>query len=298
MREGNGLTNRARNSGQSVKLVGLWILYAWIYGDRANVKAGTTELLKFKKLQRRLNLKLWECVGLLESLWMMTAKNSIAGDIGKYSNEDIAAGLEWEQDADDLIAALTQTGWLDACIEHRLIVHDWKDHAPNFIKGGMAKSGKHFAVSLASSPELVAKLPPRASSHEIPPTKSSLVKSSQAKSIQSSLSPVGDDENAFTPEHFAIWWNLYPARNGRKIGKSKSIELYKKLTDTERNDLLTATSNYASENSPGFHMDPNRFLQGGKWRDYIQPVTQRITSNGSKRNGPGQLFDPSTVVDG
>jgi hypothetical protein len=160
------------------------------------MKSGTTELLKFKKLQRMLSLKLWECVGLLEMLWTVTAKNAQAGDIGKYSNEEIAAGIEWERDADELITALVACRWIDEHPEHRLIVHDWHEHAPNYIKGGMSKGGKDFASkknasqgtsqagSLAMSQGTslgTSQATTQASSHQV---KSSQAKSNQAKSSQ------------------------------------------------------------------------------------------------------------------
>jgi hypothetical protein len=114
------------------------------------MKSGTTEKLKFKKLQRRLKLKLWQCAGLLEMLWMFTTNNAPAGDIGRHSNEDIAAALEWEDDADALIEALIDTRWLNADDVHRLLVHDWEEHCPNYLKGGFTRAGKTFATQQTS----------------------------------------------------------------------------------------------------------------------------------------------------
>lgn len=103
------------------------------------MKANTTELIKFRKLQRRLGESIRGVVGLLELLWQTTAKNCPQGDIGKFSNEDIAVMVDWEGDHDDLIAALVACGWLDESEEHRLIVHDWADHCPTYVRGNLAK---------------------------------------------------------------------------------------------------------------------------------------------------------------
>ena len=94
------------------------------------MKAGTESKAKFKKLQRRLGLRQWQCVGLLESVWQVTARDAPRGDIGRLSNEDIAATIEWEGDENELVATLVATGWLDECDTHRLVVHDWHDHCP------------------------------------------------------------------------------------------------------------------------------------------------------------------------
>ena len=69
------------------------------------MKAGTDSKSKFKKLQRRLGLNLWQCTGLLETIWQVVARDTPRGDIGRLTNEDIAATIEWQGDEDELIAA-------------------------------------------------------------------------------------------------------------------------------------------------------------------------------------------------
>jgi hypothetical protein len=82
-----------------------------------------------KKLCRRLDLRLYQAVGMLELLWHTTAKQAPQGDIGKLSDEDIALALDYAGDESALIEALIVTGWLDRHEEHRLLVHDWHEHA-------------------------------------------------------------------------------------------------------------------------------------------------------------------------
>lgn len=113
------------------------------------MKAGTETKLKFKALKRKLGLSLWQITGLLESLWRATEHNSPAGDIGKLTNDEIASAIEWEGDANDLISALVEFRWLDPDTDFRLVVHDWSDHAPNYLKGAFAKHGKVFADQYA-----------------------------------------------------------------------------------------------------------------------------------------------------
>lgn len=104
---------------------------------------------KFRMLKRRIGKPHYAVVGLLESLWMATQVDASAGDIGRLSNEEIAAAIEWEGDADLLIKTLVDCGWLDADPEFRLIVHDWSEHVPTFIKGAFEKHGKQFADEVA-----------------------------------------------------------------------------------------------------------------------------------------------------
>lgn len=110
------------------------------------MKVGTELTPKFKKLKRRLGLPLWQVKGLLESLWHVTLSSTPEGDIGRLSNEDIAATIEWDGDEDDLIHTLTETGWIDESDEYRLVIHDWHVHAPNYLKANFKKWGKSFCT--------------------------------------------------------------------------------------------------------------------------------------------------------
>lgn len=108
------------------------------------MKTTTTLSMKFLKLKRRLGLPQYIVVGVLETLWVFATSNAMDGGIGRHSNEDLAAALEWQGCPDKLIADLVSTGWLDVHPECRLCIHDWQDHAPNFVKAVIAKKGIPF----------------------------------------------------------------------------------------------------------------------------------------------------------
>ncbi len=87
----------------------------------------------------------WQGIGLLESIWQLTAAEAPAGDIGKLSDEDIAMAIDYTGDVSVLITALTWAKWIDASPEHRLIVHHWSDHCDDFIHMKLARAKKFFA---------------------------------------------------------------------------------------------------------------------------------------------------------
>ena len=111
------------------------------------MKNSCFDLAKMTRLRRRLHLDHWQVVGLLEWLWYVTRKNHPDGAIGALSDEEISELIHCPDHIDpaELINALVDEKWLDRHHEHRLVVHDWEDHAPRYIKGGMStrkKSGK------------------------------------------------------------------------------------------------------------------------------------------------------------
>ena len=100
---------------------------------------------KMKKLCKRLNLQLYMGIGILEAIWHLTAREAPQGDIGKLPNEDIALGIDYEGDSDQLIEALVDSRWLDRSDTYRLVVHDWHEHADDALDMRLARSGKLYA---------------------------------------------------------------------------------------------------------------------------------------------------------
>ena len=148
------------------------------------MKEGVETTVKFKKLKRRLAMPEWQVIGLLESIWKLARTSAQAGDIGRFSNEDIAASIEYENDADELITNLVECGWLDVDEEFRLVVHDWSEHVPTYIKGNFAKHNRRFADQVAKQR---AKQPAkqRANSNVLPSlTKPNLTKPNQSLSSE------------------------------------------------------------------------------------------------------------------
>jgi len=199
------------------------------------MKAGTESKIKFKRFKRRLKLPHWQAVGILEAIWQLTAHSAPEGDIGRHSNEDIAASIEYDGDEDELVSALIDSGWLDACEVHRLVVHDWSEHAPNYVKGNIQRHGKQFIkASPGEPPKEPPKEPPREPPQGILPP--SLVKPSQAKPSQAKPSQVNDSVKTaaavrgVTPEDFISRWNHF-------VKDKPSLAKVLKLTDERRKKL-------------------------------------------------------------
>lgn len=120
------------------------------------MKRGTPDHPKTKRLAELLKLARWQVVGLLESLWHFTSNYAKRGDIGKWSNAEIASHLEWSQCApDELIAALINSRLVDECSQNRLLVHDWEDHCDQTVRRSEEVKNLGFAKQ---SPVVVSTL--------------------------------------------------------------------------------------------------------------------------------------------
>lgn len=207
------------------------------------MKANTTQHVKFKRLCRKLGVSRWQAIGLLESIWHLAASSAPAGDIGKHSNEDIAALIEWEGDEDAMVAALVDSGWLDTHPKHRLVVHDWHDHCPTFVKGVVSRSGCGFAskdeaqsTTIVANCECPTEVGNCSSELECGTTYPSLSKPIQAKPIQEEKGagdarvsrgkpkaghppPVELPPPLNTPAFRAAWGEWHAYRREARLGK-------------------------------------------------------------------------------
>jgi hypothetical protein len=131
---------------------------------------------KMDLLMRKLKIRRCMAVGILESLWHLTAREAPRGDIGKLSNERIAIGIDWGGDADRLVEALVDSEWVDhigdeppstghrrsarpidaspsassadrcqSAGHQRLLIHDWKEHCDESIKKYLKRNNIAFA---------------------------------------------------------------------------------------------------------------------------------------------------------
>ena len=75
---------------------------------------------------------------------------------------------------------------------------------------------------------------------------------------------------------FGGFWAVYPARDGRKRGKSETFEQWKKMDEKDYLSIIEAAKHYAQDEQVkrGFAKDPVRFLKRDYWRDFLDPVAK------------------------
>lgn len=99
------------------------------------MKRGTYKHPKTTGLMIALGVNRREATGLLQMLWEWTGEYAPRGDIGRWSDADIATALEWEaDDATNLMRTLIDCGFVEEHGDHRLIIHDWDDHVEDYIR--------------------------------------------------------------------------------------------------------------------------------------------------------------------
>lgn len=97
-------------------------------------------------LAEALKIPLPYAVGLMEMLWHFTGTNRPQGDIGSVPDAEIAMAVGWPKKPALLIDALCSDAvrFVEKDPEHRLIVHDWPDHAEYEVCRSLERSKKDF----------------------------------------------------------------------------------------------------------------------------------------------------------
>jgi len=99
---------------------------------------------KLYDLACRLEVTRVEAIGYLTLLIDWASDYAAQGDIGKWPDRVIAMACDWHGNAGAFIGALVGAGWLDEHAEHRLIIHDWPEHAQTWVRAKLAKAKKDF----------------------------------------------------------------------------------------------------------------------------------------------------------
>ncbi len=92
------------------------------------------------QLGELLSVEVYAAHGLMELLWHYAGDYAAQGDIGKVSDGRIASGVHWRGDPHILIGAMVDSRLIDECGEYRLVIHDWPDHAQDWVRKKLRRS--------------------------------------------------------------------------------------------------------------------------------------------------------------
>lgn len=210
---------------------------------------------KFRRLMQATGLSRVEAVGTLELLWLFTMEQAPSGDVGRWGDMDLEAELEWRGEPGELIQALVDAGWIDRCGTHRLVIHDWADHLPEFLQKRVDRQTLTIAVA-TPCPDTVCHRPPSSANGGIREGKGREGKPSEGKGSEakketeppaprSSVCPdaLSDHESGlalewagrkgFTPDQLAYGWErvLHWARSKRLKRADWLATLQNAMTD-------------------------------------------------------------------
>lgn len=184
---------------------------------------------KFALLQRRLSIGPALAAGILEGVWHLAATFDPEHGRLPYTDDELAAWLGVDLAADELLAALVDGRWLDHD-EQGLLVHDWDDHKPGYIRDAERKRAWRSGTR-PDGPKVSRDCPvtvqdnPRAADHSDSDSDSELRRGRGKAHAAACFTPptVAEIQEYATVEGLDIgaqtWWDHYQA-NGWKVGRN------------------------------------------------------------------------------
>jgi hypothetical protein len=243
------------------------------------MKLGTDRNPKFIQFMDVLNVSRPMAVGLLELLWHSTAEFAPQGDIGRFDNKGIAKLVGWRGSPDVLVDALVLTRWLDPCREHRLLVHDWRDHAPDFLKKRLERGKLCIFQAITPTADNGGQvcLPN--------PTVPCLTES------KPSLTEPNQQHPPPAASGFEVFWKSYP----RKIGKKAAEKAWARAKDKPALEVILAAvkaqaaSDQWLKDGGQFIPHPATWLNQGRWSD--EPPAPQPQGVPRPSGGPKSFHD-------
>lgn len=212
---------------------------------------------KTRKLAKKLDLGTAPVIGHLHALWWWAVDYAPDGSLEQHTDEDIAIGAFWENDPKEFVDALVECRWLDRDGEH-LSLHDWEEYAGRLLDRRKANAERK-RLSRARHTDAAQVSAPVTGLQNI--TKHDLTEPDQTKT-------------AADAARFDDFWNRYPKRNGKRIGRSQAFAVWKRLSDSDRDQVDAAVEHYrqACEADITIAKDAHRWLSSRVFRDWLEPA--------------------------
>lgn len=208
---------------------------------------------KLRRLAAILDVPWPHALGIAGLLWRFTAKHAPSGEIGRHDDEELAAALEWGGSTEQLLEALVRCRLLDRVNgPARLLVHDWPDHAPRYVRATLKRRGQDYSTHYTKTVEVTAVAPVVETTSSY--SSSSTSSPSSTLSI-SSASPISSNKLGELAE--GIWKLWVP---GRKTGKAEAFKSIKKAIRSIAKEFGVTDEQAALEIAKRTQRDAQRYL--------------------------------------
>jgi hypothetical protein len=249
------------------------------------MKINTIEHPKMMHLMALLDVKRYEAVGIMETLWHFTARYARDGNLAKFGPKMIAAAIGWTEDADVLLAKIAEAGWLDKSQDGKVLyVHDWHEHCDRFVDRALADSGQIYANGetprneprgqcavndrprepkrggMGSQSPLPMPMP-----MPISLAQESARKGEEKRTDETDGSPFAKATGDKTDD-FETFWRVYP----RKVGKKAAVKAWRAAKDRPGIDQVckaVRAQAVSRQWQEGFVPHPATWLNQGRWAD-------------------------------
>lgn len=259
------------------------------------MKRGASNHPKMLKLARLLGVNRKQAIGTMTLLWEWAGEYAVRGDIGKHSDEEIALACdEPAENGAQLVRALVESGFVDVCADHRLVIHDWADHIESFIRKRLERAKLEVATVRQPTAAIVRRRQPTAASRVVRDTDRAgqgKAEGGVGETPPPNVSPNGVHKPEYTPE-FEAAWDAYGRKGAKRAASREFIEAVKRVRAraqpppdvagwlSERAGLYRAI--HDQHNLPKFRKDFERWLKDGLY-DFDEAALRASSETAEQR---------------
>lgn len=238
-------------------------------------------------------------VGHLTYLWLWAIDNAPEGVLPR-SARMIARAAWWTGDADQLVEALLEVGFIDET-DDEYRIHDWDAYAGKLI--GQRKAHAERQKKYRGQPDTAhAEHVPSTSAPHAEPQNSTEqyttepTEQNRTEPGQSRLRATGEPSDEHSPTRFTEFWDAYP----KKVGKGAAARAFRAVRwrDIEFADLMASLARQkqcAQWQADGGRFIPNpaTWLNQERWSDDPTALDAGRSDHSppSKGKSASQLFD-------
>ena len=236
---------------------------------------------KVRECASVLGIKKVYLIGHLHCFWHKVIELAEDGVITSWSAEDISYYAQWEGDPKTFQDAL-QGRFIDEKRGEK-VVHDWLDYAWKYLYRKYHTSNHKRLEDIQKIHKSTGKPKSKTKGETKGDTQVVLPN-------QPNLTNQPNQPNLTAQTDFEWFWSVYPARNGKKIGKQNCMVVFMALPEEDRIQVLMSVKNYAASDNAtrGFAVDPVRFFKSkdypnGLWREWITPEVKNEQAHQGRR---------------
>jgi hypothetical protein len=260
---------------------------------------------KTRKLARILNLSVPAAIGHLHCLWWWATDYAQDGDLSKYTDEDIADAIGWDDDPQQAVDALINSGFIDDDGSGTRTIHDWNDYAGRLIEqrqanrkrsqraynekkraenGGSTDSGDHSTQSLRADHAQTTDRLQEVCGATVP---NQTVPNLTLRRTPRSPPQAEGDSADLQQRRFDEFWQEYPKKVGKEAARKAwdkikpNAELRQKISAAV--ETATQSEQWRRENGR-FIPNPATWLNQGRWDD--EPAVTKPGGGTNARTGP------------
>jgi hypothetical protein len=220
-------------------------------------------------LAARLDVSLPTAIGHLELLFVFVARQSPAGNVGKWPDGAISRAAHWMGDPARFVDALVDSGFFERDSGHRLLVHDWQDHCPRWVKAKLNATKTTFAqptVGITGSTIVST----------VGSTRREEKRRQGKVREEKQICPTN---GALDDNRFDEFWRRYP----RKEAKTKTVTAWSRLSKPDREAAIADCGTRYLHTEPAYVPLPTSYLHGRRWED--DPLPPKTAAGRPEREG-------------